>query len=93
VGSKNSPVTPLSARTFGTWTLLSAIIRSYAAYNIDNKQVFEIAFCSYLIAFLHFFSEWLVFGSTRFGKGLAGPAIVSTLTMTWMIMQKDFYLK
>lgn len=31
------PVTPLQARTFGVWTLTSAVIRFYAAYNINNK--------------------------------------------------------
>ncbi|KAF2673586.1 ergosterol 28 [Microthyrium microscopicum] len=87
-----SPVTPLSARTFGTWTLLSSVIRLYAAYDITNKPVYEIALASYGIAFAHFFSEWLVFGSTKWGKGLAGPAIVSTMTIGWMVSQKDFYV-
>jgi len=31
------PVTALQARTFAVWTLTSAIIRGYAAYNINNK--------------------------------------------------------
>ena len=36
-------VTPLQARTFGAWTLTSAIVRGYAAYNISNKPfVFSI---------------------------------------------------
>jgi hypothetical protein len=91
--SKASPVTALSARTFGTWTLLASVVRLYAAYNIDNKPVYEIAFWTYVIAAGHFFSEWLVFGSTRMGKGLAGPAIVSTVSIAWMILQKEFYLK
>lgn len=30
-------VTPLQARTFAVWTLMSAIVRGYAAYNIQNK--------------------------------------------------------
>ena len=31
------PVTPLQARTFAVWTLTSAAIRFYAAYNITTK--------------------------------------------------------
>ena len=87
-----SPVTPLSARTFGTWTLLSSIIRLYAAYHISNTPVYHIAFASYIIAAVHFGSEWLVFGSTRLGAGLAGPLVVSSVTITWMVMQWGFYL-
>jgi hypothetical protein len=31
-------VSPLGARTFGAWTLLSALIRFYAAFHIFNVQ-------------------------------------------------------
>jgi len=34
-------VTALQARTFAAWTLTSAIIRGYAAYNINNKTCFQ----------------------------------------------------
>lgn len=30
-------VTALQARTFAVWTLTSAVVRGYAAYNIHNK--------------------------------------------------------
>ncbi|CAD0094648.1 unnamed protein product [Aureobasidium vineae] len=88
-----SPVTPLSARTFGTWTAITAIVRLYAAYNINTKPMYELAFWTYIVAFTHFMSEWLVFGSTRWGKGLAGPAIVATTSLIWMYTQWDYYVK
>lgn len=31
-------VTPLSARTFGTWTILAALVRTYAALNISSPE-------------------------------------------------------
>ena len=89
----SSPVTPLSARTFGTWTAITAIVRLYAAYNINSKPMYELAFWTYVVAFTHFMSEWLVFGSTRWGKGLAGPAIVATTSLIWMYTQWDYYVK
>jgi len=91
--TSNSPVTPLSARTFGTWTLLSSVIRLYAAYHISNPQMYQTAFWTYAIAFLHFNAEWLYFGTARLGPGLAGPLCVSTGSLTWMWLQWGYYLK
>lgn len=87
-------VTPLSSRTFGTWTLLSSVIRIYAALNISNTPVYDLALASYLIAGLHFFSEWLIFktSDTRKGSGLYGPLIVASSTITWMFMQRSYYI-
>jgi hypothetical protein len=88
-----SPVTPLSGRTFGTWTFLSSVIRLYAAYNVDNPVVYQLAYWTYAIAFGHFVSEWLIFGTARWSKGLAGPVIVATGTLIWMTLQWGFYVK
>jgi len=89
----NSPVTPLSSRTFGTWTLIQSLIRLYAAYYIDNAQIYQMAFLTYLVAWCHFMSEWQVFGTARWGKGLAGPVIISTGSLVWMWMQWGFYVQ
>lgn len=92
-------VTPLQARTFGAWTLTSAIVRAYAAYNISNKpfvfpimgparwlnlsfSIYDMAMLTYLIAFGHFFSEFLIFRTAKFGAGLLGPAVVSSRCMS-----------
>lgn len=89
----SNPVNALSARTFGTWTALSSIVRMYAAYNIDNPQVYQICLWTYGIAFAHFFSEWLVFGSAKWGKGLGSPVAVSTITTVWMLSQWSYYVR
>jgi hypothetical protein len=85
-------VTPLSARTFGTWTFVAAIVRLFAAYNIDHPAFYALAFCMYVVAFAHFGSEWLVYGTAEWGSPLAGPMIVSTSTIAWMVAQWGFYV-
>ncbi|KAF8807023.1 Erg28-like protein [Phlegmacium glaucopus] len=85
-------VTALQARTFAMWTLTSAVIRVYAAYNINNKIVYDMAFLSYLIAFGHFSSEILIFGSCKMGPVIS-PVIVSTTSLIWMFVQYDFYVR
>ncbi|KAK5166865.1 ergosterol biosynthesis protein [Saxophila tyrrhenica] len=89
----SSPVTPLSARTFGTWTALSSIIRLYGAYNIHDKLVYELCIWTYLIAFAHFSSELFFFKSARVGRGIAAPMAVATGTLTWMLLQWGAYVK
>ncbi|KAK2460880.1 hypothetical protein APHAL10511_007350 [Amanita phalloides] len=86
-------VTQLQARTFGVWTLTSAIVRVYAAYNINNKSIYDMAMLTYLIAFGHFSSEFLIFRTAKFGMGLLGPVIVSTITLIWMFTHYEFYVK
>ncbi|KAF2684325.1 ergosterol biosynthesis protein [Lentithecium fluviatile CBS 122367] len=87
-----SQVTPLSARKFGTWTLLTSIVRLYVAFHINEPAFYQLGAATYIVAFVHFFSEWRVFGTTRWGVPLAGPVAVSTASLAWMWMQKDFYL-
>lgn len=89
--NKSTEVTPLSARTFGTWTLVSSIIRAYAAYHINDVHVYNLCIVSYIIALWHFGSEWLIYKTCKFDKGLFGPLIVSTLSISWMIAQKEYY--
>ncbi|KAF7921509.1 uncharacterized protein EAE97_011298 [Botrytis byssoidea] len=85
--------TPLSSRTFGTWTLITAIVRLQTAYYISNPQIYQLGYATFIVAWLHFMGEWLVFGTTKMGRGLAGPAAVSTGTLIWMWVQWGFYVK
>lgn len=90
---KPDQVTPLSARTFGTWTVMASIIRLYGAYHIANPAVYDIALSSYILAGFHFGSEWLIFGTAKLkGGGLVGPLIVASSSIVWMVTQRDFYL-
>lgn len=93
---ENAPrnqVTSLSARTFGTWTLITSIIRFYAAYNlVGNKAVYDMCMWTFAVAGFHFVSEWLVFRTCKLGKGLAGPLVVSSVSMLWMYTQRLYYV-
>jgi len=84
-------VTPLSARTFGTWTFVSAIVRLYAAYHINEPHMYQLAFAMFVGANFHFISEWLYFKTAKWGAGLAGPTIISTVSLVWMLAQWDYY--
>lgn len=87
-----SQATPLSSRTFGTWTLLASIVRAYAAYHIDERAWYELAMLTYAVAAWHFGTEWLVFRTANMGEGLVGPMVVSLVSLGWMWVQWDGYV-
>lgn len=86
-------VTNLSARTFGTWTFLTSVVRFYGAYNlVGNDQIYNLCIWTFVIAGAHFASEWLWFKNCKLDKGLAGPLIVASSSLYWMTSQKAFYV-
>jgi hypothetical protein len=86
-------VTPVHGRTFGTWTAMAALVRLYAAYHINESAWYQMAIATFLLAGWHFFSEWLYFGTTKWGSPLAGPALVSTCSLAWMVSQWGWYVR
>ncbi|KAF8557441.1 Erg28-like protein [Imleria badia] len=92
-GVPPASVTKLQARTFAAWTMTSAVVRGYAAYNIHSKVVYDIALFTYLIAFAHFTSELFIFRTAKFNIPVLSPMIVSTATLIWMLQQYEFYVK
>ena len=88
----HAAVNRLSSRTFGTWTCMQSLIRFYAAYNVSNAAMYQLAMLSYFVSGLHFFSEWLVFRTTDLDVPLAFPLAVSACTSVWMSVQYSFYV-
>ncbi len=64
-------VTPLAARLFGAWTLMTGLVRIYAAYDVSSPALYQLSLITHIVAASHFTSELLVFGTLR----LTGPQI------------------
>ncbi|KAH8654971.1 ergosterol biosynthesis protein [Tricladium varicosporioides] len=84
--------TPLSARLFGTWTFLACVIRTYAAYQIESKDIFVIALWTYAIALTHFCTECWVYRTMKMGKELLPSFAIALGTMLWMLVQWEYYV-
>jgi hypothetical protein len=56
-GRALSQVTPLTARTFGTWTLLSSVVTLMCALNIESGPLYRTTMASFVIAIVYFFLE------------------------------------
>ncbi|ODH37359.1 hypothetical protein ACO22_02634 [Paracoccidioides brasiliensis] len=87
----NAPANAVQSRTFGTWTFLSSIIRLYAAYYISESHVYDLAMWTYGIAFAHFVSEWLIFGSAKAKGRFISPLFVASGSLLWMATQREWY--
>ncbi|KAH8691455.1 putative ergosterol biosynthesis protein Erg28 [Talaromyces proteolyticus] len=90
--NNQSPSTPLASRTFGTWTLLSSVIRAYAAYNIHNSVAYDLATWTYGIALAHFVSEWAIYGTAQVRGRFVMPLIFASSALVWMASQRAAYL-
>ncbi len=83
--------TPRAARLFGTWAFLAGILRIYAAFRIEDGDMYRLAMWTYGIAAAHYGIEGLVFGTPDPGRKWA--LIVSVSTLAWMIAQAGFYVQ
>jgi hypothetical protein len=86
-------LTPLAARLFGTWTLITSIVRCYAAYHLHIGPVYDIAICTYVVALGHFASELFVFKSMSLGVPQLFPFAFATCALIWMPLVRDYYVE
>ncbi len=83
-------LSPLSSRTFGTWNLLSTVVRVYAAFHINEPTVYTLALWTYIIAVAHFVAEFFVF-KTAGGKGMLAAEMTPVVTIIMMLTQRESY--
>ena len=78
-------VTGLQCRTFGTWTLITAVTRLQAAYQLQNEAVYKLATFTFITAAVNFTLEWCVFGTMTMGDWLKIGGVVDTASALWML--------
>ncbi|RDA93993.1 hypothetical protein CP533_5006 [Ophiocordyceps camponoti-saundersi (nom. inval.)] len=86
-------VTPLAGRLFGTWTLITCIIRCYAAYNLHLGPVYDMAIWTYVIALGHFASELFVFRTMTLGLPQIFPFALASGALIWMPLVRNHYVE
>lgn len=86
-------LTPLASRLFGTWTVITAIVRCYAAYHLHIGPVYNIAIWTYVVALGHFASELFWFKSMNFGLPHVFPFTLATCGIIWMNLVRDHYVE
>ncbi|CAL9728982.1 ergosterol biosynthetic protein 28 [Monosporozyma unispora] len=88
---KPEQTTKLSARTFGTWTFISCVIRLYGSLFLNEPHIYQLTMISYAVALFHFASELLIFKTCSFDAGFISPLIVASTSLIWMYNQVQYY--
>lgn len=86
--------TPLTDRLFGTWTLLSAIVRFYAAVNLRNQVVYDITMWTFVVVIFHFYTEFIHYNTMDRGRGFVQliPLSQAPIALGWMLWKRNYYL-
>lgn len=92
-GRAQDQVTPLAARLFGTYTLISAIVRIYASYHLDLAPIYNIAMWTYIVAAVHFGTECFIYKTAPMNKPVLLPFFFASTGIAWMASQYSFYVK
>ncbi|KAI9327305.1 Erg28 like protein-domain-containing protein [Zopfochytrium polystomum] len=89
---KPHEVSGLASRMMGTWTLTSAVVRCYCAYNMSNKEVYKVCMWTFLIACASFSSEVFLFETAPITSAGVWPVfLISTFSFTWMLLNYRKY--
>ncbi|PWN36780.1 Erg28-like protein [Meira miltonrushii] len=85
-------ITPLSARLFGVWNILSAVIRVKCAYDLKNESVYQLTMFTFALALAHFSSEVFVYKTATLNSpGTISPFIVASSSFLAMAVQYHNY--
>ncbi|MES1913235.1 MAG: hypothetical protein MHM6MM_005442 [Cercozoa sp. M6MM] len=76
-------VSPVAARLFSVWTLLTCALCVMSALEPSNVAMHSITFFSFLVALGFFALEFLVYRTLHF-RGLVGPLIIASVSSAWM---------
>lgn len=91
-GPNAPPAHPLLAHVYGTKNIYSGVIRLYAAYNLTSSpHLYDLALWSLIGVLWLYGMECGVYGTVKVREAL-WPLTFSTVGITWMVMQRDFYL-
>ena len=88
-----SAATPLSSRTFGTWTIAVGIVRLFAAYHINEPAWYQLQALTNVVGLVHFSLEAFVYKTTRPSGPWLAPVTVALIGLAWSVAQYGYYVR
>lgn len=91
-GAKAPQPTALQAHIYGIKNIYTVLIRFYAAYNLQNRELYILAMCSFAGVLFLYSTELLIWQTVRPREAII-PLLTSSVALTWMWTQMDFYVQ
>ncbi|KAI0160952.1 ergosterol biosynthesis protein-like protein Erg28 [Hypoxylon sp. FL1284] len=91
VGPEAPPPHPLLAHVYGVKNSYTSIIRLYAAYNLANPLVYDLAVFSFVGVLFLYISEAFVYRTVGLREACF-PYVIAGSCFVWMVFQRDWYL-
>ncbi|TLS31456.1 hypothetical protein PpBr36_03471 [Pyricularia pennisetigena] len=92
VEKANDQLTPLAARLFAVWTLITGVVRLYTAYDVSNQALYQLSVLTHFLAGGHYLSELLIFKTCRPSVPVLFPIFAGSTGFIWMTLQYTHYV-
>lgn len=77
------PVSALAARLFSAWCSITCALCLVLSQNLDNRALFIVTWFSFVVAFLFFSLEFIVYGTVDI-RGVWMQALIAGTSIVWM---------
>jgi hypothetical protein len=89
-GPRHPPPTPLLAHVYGVKNVYTSLIRAYAAYQINNQALYDLATFSYMGVLFLFITEMVVWRTVRLREAIF-PFVNAGVGLAWTVLAREWY--
>ncbi|KAI0893804.1 ergosterol biosynthesis protein-like protein Erg28 [Annulohypoxylon nitens] len=82
---------PLLAHVYGVKNFYTSFIRLYAAYYINNPQLYDLAILTFVGVLFLYITEVFVYKTSNLREACF-PYVIAGTSLAWMVLQRDWYL-
>jgi hypothetical protein len=90
-GTHHPPHTRLLAHVYGVKNIYTSLIRTYAAYQINNPALYNLATFTYAAVLFLFTTELVVWRTVRLREAVF-PFVNAGVGLAWMLSSRERYL-
>ncbi|KAH0423065.1 hypothetical protein CcaCcLH18_12436 [Colletotrichum camelliae] len=91
-GHARPPPTKLQAHLYGIKNVYTGLIRLYAAYNISNPQLYDLAAWTSAGVLFLYLTEFSIWNTVR-ARELTFPLVTASANLIWMLWARGYYLQ